>query len=154
MIETTSTTQEADRIAAARLLLLNLGVDSDEPRWSSFVLENIVKTVMANPSGSIGDLLKAVLTILEDARHELTRTPANFLKDLVIACFTRERRSYEAIDWPSLVQTIGPGATRSQLYLAMHAVPEQFMSEELADRILRELAPTPYGEEAANLLAA
>jgi hypothetical protein len=51
MIDTTDvrTISESDRVAAARLMLVKLGVDTDDPRWSSDVLDRLLKSVMETP---------------------------------------------------------------------------------------------------------
>jgi hypothetical protein len=141
-----------ERVAAARLLLLKLGLDTEDPRWSSALLEQIVDTVVSAPGGSIGDLLNAALVILGDYRPELSHPMANLLKDLVRFSFTH-RLSYDATNWTEFNEGIGAKATNAQLYLAMYAVPEQYMNQELASRIASGLARTPFGEEAASQLA-
>ena len=52
------------RIAAARLLLLQLRLDTDEPRWSSSILDRIVEVVRRMPGGNVGDLYDALFEIL------------------------------------------------------------------------------------------
>ena len=144
---------EAERVAAARLMLLELGADSDDPRWSSAVLERLLQAVVAPPGGSVGDLLLALNGVLADFPGELSRPLANFIKDLVVACFTRYRASYEAVDWARFAHTVTPGATKPQLYLALHAIPRRFILPELGDSIASGLHSSPFQEEAVAALA-
>src|SRR2546425_693786 len=46
------TASESDRVAAARLMLVKLGLATDDPRWSSNVLDHLLRAVMETPDGS------------------------------------------------------------------------------------------------------
>jgi len=150
---TTATTSEADRVGAARLMLLKLGLDGNVPRWSSFVVDRLLRGVMRNPGGSVADLFFALRAVLGDYATELSKPVAGLIKELVVRCFTGFRESYESVDWVRLVQGFGSRATKAQLYLALHAVPPQFVSPQLAGTIARELEGTAFREEAASALA-
>src|SRR6266404_2705986 len=63
-------TAEADRIAAARLMLLKLGLDSADPRWSSDVLDRLLNAVVETPEGGVGDLFWALFGMLGDYAPE------------------------------------------------------------------------------------
>jgi hypothetical protein len=146
-------TSEADRIAAARLMLLKLGLDSGDPRWSSDVLDRVLKAVVETPQGGVGDMISALFGVLRDYSPDLTRPAAFFIKDLVTKCFTGYRASYNSVDWKRLVEALEPHATTAQFYLAMLAVPPQFVTSQLAETIRSALASTPFSEEAENALA-
>src|SRR6266851_3961408 len=145
-------TREADRIAAARLMLLKLSVDSDDPKWSSEVLERLLKTVVGVPGGSIGDVMYALYGVLGDYPSELSKPLASFIKDLVVQCFTRYPELYQSVDWNRLVQRMTASASKPQLYFALHAIPPQFVSPEFAHEIATGLDSSPYREEAASAL--
>jgi hypothetical protein len=91
-------TSEADRIAAARLMLLKLGLDSCDPRWSSDVLDRVLKAVVETPQGGVGDIVSALLGVLGDYSPDLTRPVAFFIKDLVTKSFTSYRASYDSVE--------------------------------------------------------
>lgn len=146
-------TSEADRIAGARLMLVKLGLDSDDPRWSSDVLERLLKSIMETPDGSVGDLFGALLGVLGDYRPDLSKPLAAFIKDLVVQCFTRHRRSYESVNWRRLVESLGSQPAKAQLYLALHAIPPQFVPSQLADAIAKGLESTAFRDEAVSALA-
>jgi len=148
-----ATTFEARRVTAARLMLLHLGADSADPRWSSAVLDRLLQAVITPAGGSIGDLLFALNGVLKDYPSDLSQPLANFIKDLVVLCFTCYRGSYEAVDWERFAHTLTPGATKAQLYLAMHAIPPRFIFPELGDMITKGLESSPYQEEAVAALA-
>ncbi|MFO0811311.1 MAG: hypothetical protein U0746_21995 [Gemmataceae bacterium] len=143
----------ADRVAAARRMLLTLGLDGADPRWSSDVLDRLLTDVVGAPGGSIGDLFTALFGVLGEYSTELTQPVAALLKDLVVGCFTRHRGSYDAADWKGMADRLGTDATPAQLYLALHALPPQVVSSRLADAIAKGLEPTPYHAEAVSDLA-
>jgi len=153
------TTSEADRVAAARLMLLKLALDSDDPRWSSDVLDRLVKAVMGTPDGSVGDLYRALFGVLGDYTPELTKPVAGLIKDLVVKCFTCHRGSYESVDWRQFAENQlaeivqGNPFTKAQLYLALQAIPPQFVLPALARVIAKGLENTAFQAEAASALA-
>ena len=120
------------RIAVARLLLLKLGLDGADPRWSSSVLGRLTEVVLSAPGASVGDLFNALFEIFRDYPAELSNELANFVKDLVIQCHTSHRASYDSVDWLAFAQTISETATQPQLYLVLHAVPPNLISPKLA----------------------
>ncbi len=147
------TTTEADRIAASRLMLLKLGLDSSDPRWSSDVLDHLLKAVMETPDASVGDVLSALCGVLRDYRPELSKPVARLIKDVVVRCFTRYRSSYESVDWGQFVDCLAGNATPAQLYLALHAIPLQSVTPQLADAIAKGLEATAFRGEAESVLA-
>jgi hypothetical protein len=151
--ESSPTISEADRVAAARLMLVKLGVDSDDPRWSSDVLDRLLKSVMEAPDGSVGDLFHALFGVLGDYSPQLSKPLASFLKDLVVKCFTSHQRSYESVNWRLLVDRLSGNATKAQLYLALLAIPPQFVPASLGEAIAKGLASTGFREQAASALA-
>jgi hypothetical protein len=146
-------TSEADRIAAARLMLLKMGLDSGDPRWSSGVLDRVLNAVVETPQGGVGDMFSALFGVLGDYSPHLTGPVAGLIKDLVVRCFTGYRASYDAVDWKRLVGGLGPKAPTAQLYLALLAVPAPFVTSQLAETIRNALACTPFSAEAASALA-
>ena len=46
--------------------------------------------------------------VLEEYRPELSREVANFLKDLVVKCFTTQRSAYDSVDLDEVYSGIGP----------------------------------------------
>lgn len=144
---------EADRVAAARLMLVKLGLDTDDPRWSSEVLDRLLKAVTETPNGSVADLFCALFGVLGDYAPDLSKPIAAFLKELVIKCFTRYQRSYETVNWGRLAEGLGSQPTKAQLYLALLAIPPRFVSSQLAETIAKGLEATAFHEEATSALA-
>ncbi len=143
----------ADRIAAARLMLLKLGLDGDNPTWSSAVLDRLLNAVTEAPGGSVGDVICAMCGVLGDYQAKLSKPAAGLIKDMVVRCFTRHRSDYESVDWQPLVKCIAGGATQAQFYLALHAIPPQLVTPQLAESIAKGLESTAFREEAASALA-
>lgn len=144
---------EAGGVVAARRRLLGLGLDGNDPRWSSAVLDRLVADVVQAPDGSVGDLFQALVGVLDDYATELSPPVAHLIKDLVVRCFTGYPRSYSSVDWGQFVDRLAGGATPAQLYLALQAVPLEFVPAKLADAITQGLNGTPFQAEAANALA-
>jgi hypothetical protein len=148
----TAAASPADRIRAARLMLLKLGLDSSDPRWSSLALDRLLEAVMGTPGGSVNDLLHALHGLLGEYSCDLTEPVRNIIKDFVVQCFTQYRASYEAADLRWLVEKTVAATTSAQAYLALHAVPPDIMRPRCAVLILKALASTPYWKEALDTL--
>jgi hypothetical protein len=133
-------------------MLLKLGVDSNDPRWSSWMLDRLLDAVTGAPEGSIGDLLHALYDLLGEDSCDLAEPVRNIIKDLVVQCFTQHRASYDATDLRWMVDTIVEGPTRAQAYLGLHAIPPAIMRPRCAVAILKALASTLYWKEAVNTL--
>jgi len=119
---------ESDRVVAARLMLMKLGLATDDPRWSSDVLDRLLQAVMGAPGGSVGDLVCALFGVLGDYRPDLS-------------------------NWRRMVESLGSNPTNAQLYLALHAIPPQFTPPQLADAIAKGLESTAFRDEAVSALA-
>jgi hypothetical protein len=146
-------TREADRIAASRLMLLKLGLRGNDPRWSSEVLGRLLDAVVTTPEGSLGDLFQAFFALLREGPSELSQSVANFSKELVVRSFTQYRPFYDAVDWSRFVHAVDENASPAQLYFALHAIPPQYVSADLAALIARQLEPTEFKDEATSALA-
>ena len=134
-------------------MLLKLGADTDDPRWSSDVLVRLLNAVMNVPGGAVGDLLIALSGVLKEHPSDLSPSLANFIKDVVVQCFTRYRSSYETIVWNRFIQSISTNAPPPQLYLALQAIPPQHLPPELGNAITEGLASSCYHQEAVDALA-
>jgi hypothetical protein len=143
--------KESDRLQAARLMLLKLSVDMEEPIWSSWMLEKMLDAIVTTPGGSISDLLHALFDILGEFKVQLTATVANFIKQISISCFTRYRKSYDAADFSWMIQHLREGWTPAQAYLALYSIPEDLVNR-CRQSILNALASTSFYAEAVNNL--
>jgi hypothetical protein len=143
---------EVDRIRASKLMLLKLHLDTPEPRWSSWMLDRLLESVVGTPGGSVGDLLHALQEILEESSCELSWPVRNLIRDLVVKSFSEHRASYEAADWTWLVRKTIEHSTPAQAYLALLAIPRDLMQTRCALAILKALEDTPYRQEAVNAL--
>jgi hypothetical protein len=135
---------DAECIAAIRLVLMKLKLHTAEPIWSSEVLRRAVEGACSVSGGSLSDLFGAVSSILADYPAELSPARANFIKDLVVECFTQHGPAYNAVDWGAFAQSFSAGATPSQLYLGLLAIPPEHVSESLASLFAAGLKDTPY----------
>lgn len=146
-------TEQADRIAACRLMLLLLGLDGREPAWSSYMLDQMLERVMEPLGGSVGDLFHALYSLLANYPSTLSPVVANLVKQLVVTCYTRHRSSYDAVDWDWFAQQASAGATPAQLYLALHALPPALVNVQLSQKITSAFASTPFHAESEAALA-
>ena len=140
-------------VAAARMLLLKLGLDGDDPRWSSAVLDHCLKTIVETPTGSVEILFRALFGVLGDGPSDLTNPVASLIKDLVVVCFTRYRGIYDSVDWSRFVESLGGNTTQAQFYLALYAIPPQYVSPQIANAIVKGLESTVFHSEVASNLA-
>ncbi len=107
------TTVEADRVAAARLMLMKLGMDTEDPRWSSDVLDRLLKSVIEAPDGSVDDLFSALVGVLGDYAPQLSMPLASLTRDLIVKCFTHYRQSYDLVNWGGLVERLVSNPTKA-----------------------------------------
>jgi hypothetical protein len=147
------TDKTQDRLNAVMLRFKKFELDTSDPKWSSFALDRFFEDMMSTPDGSIQDVYQGLDRVLKTYSVELTKTVAAFIKDLVIRCFTRYQRSFESVNWKELVDSLGDKATEAQLYLALHAIPPQFVTPQLADVIAKGLESTAFRDEAVSALA-
>lgn len=146
------TALERDRVRAARLMLLTLRLDSSDPAWSSWMIDRMLETVVELPGGSVDDLLHALHEILGEYAVELTKPVANLIKDIVVASYTRYRKSYESLDWKWLIHEVIEGESPAQNYMALLALPPSELFARSAIAILRTLVGTPYWDNAVASL--
>jgi flavin-binding protein dodecin len=141
------------RLDGIMLQLSRFQIGTSDPKWSSYALDCFFEEAMTAPGGSIRDVYLGLDAVLKTHSVELTGTVAAFIKDVVIRCFTRYRQSYDSVNWKEVVDSLGDQATAAQLYLALHAVPPQFVTPRLADAIAKSLESTAFRDEAASTLA-
>jgi len=144
---------EMQRIRASKLMLLKIGLDSDEPRWSSWVLSQLLQAVIDTPSGRVSDLFHALFEILGEHSTALNEVVANFIKVCTVKCFTEYRDSYNASEFEWMMECIMTHSTPAQAYLAMLAVPPKLMQPRHVVAILKALTKTRYWTEAVAALA-
>jgi hypothetical protein len=146
-------TRPTDRLTASRLMLLKLRLQTPDPRWSSSILDRYVRAVLAVPGGTLSEVFNPLLDLLGESSNGLSQPVAQFLKDLVVLCFTRYRKEYDSVPWANLAETVSLRPTQAKCYFGLHAIPPQYMTSELARLISERLSGTRYWEEAMNVLA-
>jgi len=147
-------TLESDRVRAARLMLLTFQLNTGgDPCWSSFLLDCLLETVMKPPGAKIEDLFHALYEILEESPATLGETMAYFIVCVLRGVIFLFRDACNSLDMSWMVQHVVVGCTPAQAYLACLSVPSRTMTPLCAATILRELANSPYWEEALNTLS-
>ncbi|HVJ83555.1 MAG TPA: hypothetical protein VNC50_20990 [Planctomycetia bacterium] len=143
-----------DRLKAIESRLKVFQLETGDPKWSSYALDRFVEEAAAAPNGSVEDIYQGLDAALQANSVELTKPVAEFIKELVVGCFTRHRESYEAISWRDTVDSLDDQATAARLYLALLAIPARHVTPRLADAIAKGLESTPFRDEAARAFAA
>ncbi len=147
-----TSTCEADRVRAARLMLLRFFRQPEEPAWSSWLLERLLESVMASPGGSVGDLLYALHEILGEPAVKLTQAVKYLINALVVKSFTESRASYDSVDFNRMIERTIEGATPARAYLALLVIPPDRLPASRTAAILKGLEGTPEFAEAREWL--
>lgn len=136
------------RIEAVRLMMLRLRAHTDEPRWSSRVLDELFEAAR-QPVGSIGDIIRGLFAVLAECPSGLSDVQANFIREVSTYVVGRLRHEYTAEDFSWLADALtSTNATvnAAQAYLAAYTLPPPLASR-CRDWILRALHLTRFEDE-------
>jgi hypothetical protein len=139
----------SDRIVAIRLMMLRLGAHTSVPRWSSFVLENLIDAALRPSGASIGDIVQALFSILAESALGLSDAQANFIREVATHVVGKHRLAYAAEDLSWLAAAVTDSTTKvsaAQAYLAAYTLPVS-LTPQCLDSILRALHSTRFEEE-------
>jgi hypothetical protein len=142
-----ATASNIERVSAIRLVLVSIGLDSGDPRWSSALLDRLLSAIMETKNGSVGDLLHATYDVLGDYLVPLTKPVAEFIKEVVVGAFSRYRSSYDSLDWRWICDANEELLLPSRAYFAYHVLPPAQLSSPSKLAILKGLAVTSYWQE-------
>jgi hypothetical protein len=146
-------THQEQRILAARLMLLSLYAATDEPRWSSWLLDHMWEAVLETPDGQFSDLFQALSLLWKEIDHGLTQIRANFVLDIThhgrLEALPKYKEAYAAehFDW-----MLHGELTTAQAYLFVYSAPRTFLTAQLGIAILRALVGTIFWKEAVPLV--
>jgi hypothetical protein len=140
-----------DSLPTARDLLLRLRV-TDDPVWSSYLLERTLAQILAPADARVGDLLHVLWDLLAETRAALGRPMSYFLRDIVVLCFNIHRDHYSQADLEWMVPGANAGCTAAQAYLALHALSDDH-ARRCRDALLAALDGTEFRTEAQQILA-
>ncbi|NTX65879.1 hypothetical protein HUA74_34990 [Myxococcus sp. CA051A] len=117
----------SERQGACRLALLAMYVDTGTPRWSSGMLDKVLDAVLAVPGGTCDDFLLALWRMCDVPSFPLTVVGVRFIRDVVRALLTRQRRGMPVdLRW---LTPLGTGLTPARAcfsYLVLALKPEWF----------------------------
>jgi hypothetical protein len=142
------------RIEAVRLMMLKLRAHTDEPRWSSRVLDELFEAARQPAGSTIGDIVRGLFDILAECPAEPSDIQTNFIREVSSYVVGRRRREYAAEDFSWLADAFtGTNATinAAQAYLAVYTLPPS-LAPRCRDSILRALHLTKYEDEARREL--
>ena len=148
-----SPSERAARVIQSRLTNADAAVGEAEwvPTWSSLLLEETVGQLLESPVSRVSDLFLGLWTVLAETRASLTLTMSNFLLDLVRLTFTRYGDKYLNDDFGWMVSQV-KGCTEAQAYLALHALPPQWIAT-CREPLLFALGKSAFIDEARKALA-
>lgn len=143
------------RIAAIRLMMFQLAAHTDDPRWSSRMLEDMVDAALKPPGAAVSDVVRALFAVLAECPLELSDTQANFIREVGIHVVRKLRRAPPSEDFSWLAAVLADpnaGTNAAQAYLAAYTLPVSFVSR-CRERILRALHSTRFEEDVKLELA-
>jgi hypothetical protein len=146
------TDNEQDRVAAIRTRFKEMGIETSEPAWSSWVLDRLLEGAAA-PDGSLRAIYVGLDAALRDYSVRLTRTVANLIKDVVTQGFVQHGQAYKRINWGWANETLKRGPSAARCYLFLLALPPEEAAPSSIVAILRGLQGTAYGQDALNILS-
>ena len=146
------------RVTQARALLSQFSASGPPgrsggwmPAWSSAALEETVSKVLNAPAARTSDLFQALWALLAESGAALTSPMANFLRDVVVVCFTQYRSKYELDDFGWMASST-PGCSEAQAFFALHALPDTLL-RGCQDAVLLALHNSTYLAEAEKMLS-
>lgn len=128
-------------------------LDTNDPKWSSYVLDRFLEEVTSAPGGSLRDVYQGLDIFLKTYTVELTPTVANFIKDVTVQGFAQYRSAYNSMGWRWANEQLAQGASAARCYLFLRTLPPEEATAQSLVAIYRGLQGTPYQEEAANTLS-
>jgi hypothetical protein len=142
------------RITAIRLMMLRLRVHTDDPRWSSQLLERMIEAALQPPGAQLSDIMRAFFSLLAEPPPGLSDTQANLIRDIGVHVVGKQRRRYavENLDWfAELLLDQNSKPTAAQAYLAAYTLPPA-LAAQCVEPILQALRSTRFEEEVKQLL--
>ncbi len=130
-----------------------LDIQTHDPKWSSWVLERLFETVLAQPQATLTDLFRGFDLALKRNTVHLTETVANLVKDVIVTGFTKYRVAYDRVEWDWANDELARGASPARCYFFLHVLPPDKATPTALMSILRGLEGTPRFEEAVATLS-
>jgi hypothetical protein len=125
--------------------LLDFQANTSEPRWSSYLLEELFKSV-ASEGGTSSDILKPLYSLV--GQPHLSKVLANFNSDVARYAFSSFRNTNQTADLEWMRDAVATGCTAPQAHLALYTLPTELLTPSCVLSILKALAETPYWSEA------
>ena len=142
-----------DRVTAIKKRFKEMGIETGDPKWSSWVLDQLLDSAVSGTGGSLQAVYAALNDALRDYAVQLTHPVASLIRDVVVNGFTRHPSAYKAIDWRWANEELKNAGLPVSCYLFLHALPPEEAKAESIVRILRGLEGTDYQQEALDTLS-
>jgi hypothetical protein len=109
-----------------------LQLDTNEPKWSSWVLNRFFEKTLSD--GSLRDVYEGLNTALKVYAVKLTTTVATLIKEVVVQGFTQHRSTYDSMTWSWANSELSNGASAAQCYLFLLALPSEAKERHTSKR--------------------
>ena len=137
--------REEEAMISARFK--EMGLETSNPAWSSWVLDRLLETAESGPGG-LQDLYVTLNAALREWSVQLTPGVASLIKDLVVKGFSQHGSAYRRMDWSWANEELKKDPLPASCYLFLHALPPDVATPVSIVTILRCLHDTAYGQEA------
>jgi hypothetical protein len=142
---------DIDEIAAA---FEKFDLPGDDPKWSSWLLDRLIETILSNPQYTMTDLFRGFDLALKRNGVHLTEMVANLIKDVALTgFFTRYKTRYEKAEWGWANDEIEGGVSAARAYLFLRTLPPDKTTPASLVAILRALEGSPRFDEAVAALS-
>jgi hypothetical protein len=128
-------------------------LDTNDPKWSSWLLDRFFEQLTSTPGGSLQDVYQGLDAALQTDFVELTKPVANLIKDLVLQGFTQYRSEYDEVDWSWANEELSHGASPARCYFFLLALPPEIATPQSVASIYLGLRGTLYQKEAEDTLS-
>ncbi|MBX9622240.1 MAG: hypothetical protein K2X82_00340 [Gemmataceae bacterium] len=123
-------------------------IQSNDPKWSSWLLERFFEAALNQPQASMTDVFRGFNLALKKHHVKLTETVANLVKDVVRTAFSIHKAAYAKAEWGWASDELATESSAAQCYLFMLALPPDKLTSAVVVAILRGLEGTPQLDEA------
>ena len=149
---------ELELLERAYSELYSLGLESEKdgvqiwvPTWSSLLLEEKVKSYLAHSDGKLKMWFLGFWKLLDQRNVLFDQILTNFIKAIVVLCFSQYRTAYEKDDFLWMTELLDSDHLPAQAYLAAYSLPEELF-EKYTSVILESLNGTEFFKEVKDMI--
>jgi hypothetical protein len=128
-------------------------LSSHDPKWSSWVLEQLFDSVLNKQHATMTDLLHGFDLALKRNDVALTDSVANLIKDTVVTGFSKHRSAYNQAQWMWANEELANEVSAARAYFFLHALPPNEATSSSLSSIIHSLEGTARFDEAIEALS-